>query len=279
MSILNLPAIPLAFFLCVTAGGWFVSGRIAHTLPRMVDVEGRPTRMLVAGERGPVIVLETFGEATSDVWGTIQWRCASFGRVVSYDHGGSGGSDAGPLPRDARQIATELHAALHAAGLPPPYLLVGYSFGGPYSRVFAGLFPHEVSGLVLIDPSQEEMFDWLKRHRPDLNRIPADEAERQTEFACTYRSLDQARQMTLPPIPVTLITAMKPFGERDHRLRPQWLAAHQHWISRIPDARHIVTYRSDHGIIWEEPSLVVDTIRDMVRRVSGQASRTDQKRK
>lgn len=256
------------FCVLVVGLDWWLADRLARSLPRMVNVDSQPTRMLIAGERGPVVVLDTFGSASSDVWGTIQWRCARFSRVVSYDHGGTGGSERGPLPRDARQIATELHGVLHAAGLEPPYLLVGYSFGGPYARVFAGLFPKEVSGLVLIDPSQEEMFDWLKRHRPDLNRIPADEAAGLTELGCTYRSLEQARQATLPDIPVTLITAMKPFGERDRRLRPQWLAAHQRWLSAVPQARHLVTYQSDHGIIWEEPTLVIDTIHDMVDRVS-----------
>ncbi len=147
-------------------------------------------------------------------------------------------------------------------------MLVGYSFGGPYTRVFTDLYPGEVSGLVLIDPSQEETFDWLKVHRPDVNRpSPRDEAE-QNEFACTYVSLDQARAAALPKCPLTLITAMRPFGEMDPRLRPQWLSAHKRWSARIPGARHIVTERSDHGIIWEEPDLVVNTIRDMVNRVA-----------
>jgi len=268
MRMMRIAFVPLLFCVLVVGWAWFVAGHIASTLPRLIDVEGQQIRMLVAGQRGPVVVLDTFGAASSDVWGTIQWRCARFGRVLSYDHGGTGGSDPGPRPRDARQIAMELHRALRAAGLEPPYLLVGYSFGGPYSRVFADLFPNEVSGLVLVDPSQEEMFDWLKRHRPDLNRISAEERAEQSEFGCTYRSLDQARQARLPAIPVTLITAMKPFGERDRRLRPQWLASHQRWLKQIPDARHIVTYQSDHGIIWEEPDLIVDTIRDMVDRVS-----------
>ena len=60
----------------------------------------------------------------------------------------SGESEPGPHPRDARQIAAELHTALHTAGLRPPYLLVGHSMGGPYIRVFAAKYPQEVSGLV-----------------------------------------------------------------------------------------------------------------------------------
>jgi pimeloyl-ACP methyl ester carboxylesterase len=32
-------------------------------------------------------------------------------------------------------------------------VLVGHSIGGPYIRMFAGLYPGEVAGLVYIDPS------------------------------------------------------------------------------------------------------------------------------
>jgi pimeloyl-ACP methyl ester carboxylesterase len=255
-----------AALFTVTISVW-LAAMTAHALPKLVATDGGRTRMLVAGNRGPVVVLDTFGEMPLDHWGTIQWRCAEFGRVVTYDHRSTGGSDPGPKPRDARQIATELRAALRAAGLEPPYILVGYSFGGPYSRVFADLYPEEVGGMVLIDPSQEEFFDWLKTRRPDLNRISPELEAAQEEMGCTWRSLNQARAAKLPAVPLTLITAMKPFGENDRRLRPQWLACHQRWVSRIPGAQHIVTERSDHGIIWEEPDLVVKTIRDVVERV------------
>ena len=224
--------------------------------------------MLVAGNSGPVVVLDSFGEMQLDFWGTVQWRCAKFSRVVAYDHRGTGGSDPGAKPRDASQIARELHAALHAAKLDPPYVLAGYSFGGPYVRVFAGLFPEEVSGLVLIDPSQEEFFEWLKAHRPDLNVITPEEEAEQSEYGCTWASLNQARRAAVPDLPVTLITAMRPFGEFDVRLRPQWLQAHQRWLGAIRDGQHLITERSDHGIIWEEPGLVVQAIRDIVKRAS-----------
>jgi len=42
-----------------------------------------------------------------------------------------------------------VHAALHAAGIPSPYLLVGRSFGSYNARVLADLYMPEVYGLVL----------------------------------------------------------------------------------------------------------------------------------
>jgi thioesterase domain-containing protein len=46
------------------------------------------------------------------------------------DHGQEPISDAGPMPRTADRIASELHEELRSAGEKPPYILVGTSFGG-----------------------------------------------------------------------------------------------------------------------------------------------------
>src|SRR5262249_48526180 len=118
-----------------------------------VDVDGHKLHMLIVGECGPTVVLES-GLPGGLGWQEVRQEVGRFARVVTYDRAGIGQSEPGPHPRDARQITTELHTALHAAGLRPPYLLVGHSMGGPYIRVFAAKYPQEVSGLVLVDPSQ-----------------------------------------------------------------------------------------------------------------------------
>jgi pimeloyl-ACP methyl ester carboxylesterase len=51
---------------------------------------------------------------------------------------------------------SELRALLEAAGVRPPYVLVGHSLGGLFARRFAQLFPSEVAGLVLLDPAHED---------------------------------------------------------------------------------------------------------------------------
>jgi len=53
-------------------------------------------------------------------------------------------------PGTMDRIAAELHRLLHNGGIRGPYVVVGHSFGGEIVRVYAGQYPTEVAGLVVI---------------------------------------------------------------------------------------------------------------------------------
>ena len=122
----------------------------------LVDVGGRKVNVQAAGtskSNVPTVVFESgFGTAVA-VWKPIQSDIATLTRTIAYDRAGTGASEPGPTPRTVRQIVTELHALLAKLDAPPPYVLVGHSWGGPIIHMFAGMFPKEVSGLVYIDPT------------------------------------------------------------------------------------------------------------------------------
>ena len=72
--------------------------------------------------------------------------------AITYERPGMNGSEPDGIPPSPEHIATVLHTALTQVAS-PPYVLVGHSWGGPLVRAFAGLFPTDVSGLVLVDPT------------------------------------------------------------------------------------------------------------------------------
>ncbi len=86
----------------------------------------------------------------------IHDQISQFTTSVLYDRAGTGWSDQVELPRTAAAVADELRGLLRAAGVPPPYLLVGHSLGGIYMRRYAQRFPDEVAGLLFLDPAHEE---------------------------------------------------------------------------------------------------------------------------
>jgi pimeloyl-ACP methyl ester carboxylesterase len=82
-------------------------------------------------------------------------RLAKITRVCVYDRAGYGWSQSATAPRTSQQIVNELHELLNIAQIPPPYLLVGDSFGSYNLRLYAHQFPDEVWGLVLTDGLHE----------------------------------------------------------------------------------------------------------------------------
>ena len=125
----------------------------------MVDAGTHSLHINCLGEGGPTVILEAANFGMSAHWVRVQQQLAKTTRVCAYDRAGLGWSEAGPEPRDARQISSELHTLLNgAADTEGPYVLVGHSYGGLYARMYAARYPDQVAGVVLVDSSHPEQF-------------------------------------------------------------------------------------------------------------------------
>src|SRR5262249_52481382 len=74
----------------------------------------------------------------------------------SYDRAGMGWSELGPHPRTMHQVVYELHTLLERAGVRPPYVFVGHSYGGWLVRLYASTYPDDVVGLVLVEAGGDD---------------------------------------------------------------------------------------------------------------------------
>jgi pimeloyl-ACP methyl ester carboxylesterase len=127
---------------------------------RSVDVDGRSLNIFCSGAGAPPVIFESGGPGPGLEWEPFQPEVAKFTQACWYDRAGEGWSDLGPFPRTSVAIANDLHELLKRAGVPAPYVFAGASIGGLNSRVYGGLYPKEVAGMVLIDSAHE---DELKR--------------------------------------------------------------------------------------------------------------------
>lgn len=115
--------------------------------------DGRKINMLCMGKGAPTVVLDAGWGSGMWSFSKVQPIVAETTRACAFDRAGTGFSDEGPLPRDARAIVADERALLKAAKIKGPYVLVGHSLAGLHVRLYASLYPKDVAGAVLVDPS------------------------------------------------------------------------------------------------------------------------------
>lgn len=164
-------ALLLAGYLYQHIGGYFDRRRYAGN-GRWVDIgKGRKLYLLEEGSGGPTVIFEAGIAATNLNWRHLQQTVSQFAATASYDRSGLGWSSPCRTPRTPRNIAVELHELLESAGIRPPYVLVGHSFGGLVVRRFALLYPEEVVSILLVDPMRCEEWPPLDPEKqPMLDR-------------------------------------------------------------------------------------------------------------
>jgi pimeloyl-ACP methyl ester carboxylesterase len=134
-----------------------------------VNIGGRSLNIYCSGEGGPAVVLESDALAPGFAWVAVQRELAKFTRACWYDRAGYGWSDPAPSPHPSTASAHDLHALLKAAGVAPPYVLAGAGFGAFNVRVYCGLYPDDVAGLVLVDALHEDQWN---QERGGMSRVP-----------------------------------------------------------------------------------------------------------
>lgn len=221
--------------------------------PASVMVEGQPVVYSLEGSGDgirPVVVLQSGLGDGRTTWSTVWPQLTARHRVFALDRPGYGGSPATMAPRDPCQIARELHAALQAAHVPPPYLLVGHSLGGLYQVVFARLYPRETAAVLLLDPTHPEHWATLQREVPRTAAMVS--GLRSTLFTATMRAEFDAQAQcldTLPPWPVDMPARLlfsgrfgpletAEFQRTLMRLRLDWQQRLGAPTETVPDAGH-----------------------------------------
>lgn len=114
---------------------------------------------------GPVAVLDAGAGEWSTHWGRTAELLGRTCPVLQYDRAGLGWSGQDPTPHGLEDSCVLLHQLLGAAAPGRPVVLVAERDAALRALLFARRYPHEVVGLVLIDP-------------PALGDDPAPAAER-----------------------------------------------------------------------------------------------------
>lgn len=116
------------------------------------SLEGGKAHLECRGAGSTTVVLMAGMGDDTNVWGSLRKTLGPEVRTCAWDYPGVGQST-GTAPMTASVAAAALDATLDAAEVDRPVVLVGHSIAGLTVRLFVGLHPDAVSGVVLFDPT------------------------------------------------------------------------------------------------------------------------------
>ncbi len=271
----------------------------------LIDIGGYRLHLYCTGQAKPgrpTVVFEAGAGNIGLVWFVVQQGLDPAAQVCVYDRAGTGWSEPSLLPRDMDHIVGELHTLLDKARISRPLLLVGHSYGGPMVRTFERMYPNEVSGLVLVDPSDEEPgemdqgFD-QKMYEENAKEIPGIKAELLKEIGKVEKNQDLTDQkrggeyanLLAGSLFFTLQALKEIFTEysffhrslAEVRANPSQtikdkpltvISAEKGELSQFHPAiaatstkgKHIVAAGSDHMVQQDRPDVVIEAVKEML---------------
>jgi pimeloyl-ACP methyl ester carboxylesterase len=162
---------------------------------------------------------------------------------------------------------------------------VGHSLGGYHVRVFAGQYPDEVVGLVLVDSSHPDQ--WSATHSVIPPEAPGG--------PFLFKQLRTIPPASLPekmdvPSSIEQVRAVKSFGDlplvvlsrsltwRTPELPPEvgekveqiWQTLQNDLITLSSNSTHVTATTAGHFIQVDEPQLVIDAIRKVIAQAKNE---------
>lgn len=219
-----------------------------------VDVNGHELYIQCQGTGSPAVILDAGLGDTYPVWDDTFIGTENLGvRVCAYDRWGLGRS--GDYPGQTRPIAeaaTDLHALLAAADVPPPYVLVSHSIAGLIHRYYTKLYQSEVAGLVLLDTAPDDWDTYMKTNAFTYGGETLDIAD----VAASLRTSDD-----LGNRPVIVVQAERT-SDIDSRVgfEQYWRGAQRRLAELSTNSIFIVAAGSGHNIPITNPDTVSSAI-------------------
>ncbi len=275
---------------------------------KLVSVGTHRLHLYCTKGEGPIVILDAGLGGFSLDWFKVQSLLAENSiKACSYDRAGYGWSDRGPSPRATDQIVDELSALLEAAELPPPYIMVGHSFGGFNMIYFAKVYASRTAGLVLVDSSHPQQAERLPSIPNDkdiadlgnfqrvftgktLPLYPAEirnlvgailsapktaDTERREYVNYLISAAQISQSGSLKDMPLVVVSR----GEQEWSDDPLGEALYLAWMDMQKDlsklnasGTQITAEGSGHLIPLEKPEIVVDAIQSVIADVNKKAA-------
>lgn len=265
--------------------------------------DGRQLHYMEKGSGKLTVVFESGMGLSRSTWGLVQPLVAEYARAVVYDRAGTGRSEPDRATRSLARMADDLAFLLNHLGT-GPFILVGHSWGGPIIRTAAAMDLTRIRGLVLVDQTDEHCklyFEELSvKHYARMNKLipllariglyrlmggksgrvqPADVYKDHWREDFTLQAartmvaegaffLEDLRELRDRPLKlegteVSVISGTR-MSRMERKFRPALHEAHRQTAAALAEGRLVEAPNSGHMIMYTEPHLIVDEIKQMI---------------
>ncbi len=249
----------------------------------IVNFDNHNIYLYTSGKGKYTVVMEAGLGANHKCWQAVDTSIARKAKVVTYDRPGYLNSGPCSKTRDAITVSHELKQALRKANIPPPYILVGWSLGGSFVRVYAGQFPQDVIGLVLVDPAPEESYARFSKECPELlyedslytqEVLKSNRLGEKGEVIAYDTSMVQARNSDNRYFaPVKLLISLKgkapgnDANNPDNPINRIWVEELKKWAARKQNVFYKIVPNSGHHVARDNPNIVIETVFELMGEI------------
>jgi pimeloyl-ACP methyl ester carboxylesterase len=243
--------------------------------PNLVAIGDRSLWLECTGEGSPTIVMESGLGGDHRTWERVAPELSSSARVCVYDRAGIADSDPAPGTRTAADAVDDVRALLGAAGIAPPYVLVGFSYGGIITQLHASMYPDEVAGIVLVESNHPlEAAQFADVLTPEQVEADREAALGNPEGLDVFAGMDEAAAAgPLPDVPLVVVTAGISEGwppDFDAETLDALRAAQQADLATFTSqGSQVIAESSAHHVPSQEPGTIVRAIEQVLDLIGG----------
>jgi len=282
----------------------------------LVDVGGYRLHLYCLGEGSPTVMI--VGGAFSFDWGLVQPEVAKFTRVCTFDPSGTAWSDpfevatSGLSSRSTpvneslptcEDRVDEIHRLITKAPINGPYVLVGFSVGALWERLYTARYPDDIVGIVIVDhafqgasnaapiDSSSSRSSYGEYSPPVLiSQAPiAIGFEDDSNFIKLPKRDQQLHTWALSRHPIRVDSEMVadcfsriksisrghayPLGSIDLAVistpneSPGYVQLQADLLGLSRNSKHVIAWNSTHMVPIDEPDVIVGTINEVVERI------------
>jgi len=263
--------LPIIIFCFVTACGQHKRDFKRET--SFVEIGTKKLQVYTGGEGKNTIVFESGLGVDGSTWleSGIFDSIGKNNQVIAYDRSGYGNSTQNGETRGIQALVDDLAKVIDKKSINSKVIIVGHSLGGAIARTYAIQHPDKVKALLFIEPNNENFKQYATMshgHEDTLVEQFKDEKMigATMESAQLIENIDFLKQLpTLPDIPTIVITSIKTDSEWTEENVKDWSLAHQSLGNGITQFTQIKTNKSGHFVYLEEPDLVIEYIRKLIK--------------